>query len=184
VLEGWRDQVTESFQFAIKASRRITHFKRLKDADDETGYLLRTVGSLGRGDPLPASPAREEGPRPARDVPGAAGRRPPGDVRVPPRLLARRRGPRVPPPARLRPVHLRHGRQAGVRDRLHGRLGVPAAPPGRLRRRSHASVAPADDRRRLAGRLRLLQARRRRLGPGHGGPDARAGARVHGVVRA
>jgi uncharacterized protein YecE (DUF72 family) len=47
VLEGWRDQVTESFQFAIKASRRITHFKRLKDADDETGYLLRTVGSLG-----------------------------------------------------------------------------------------------------------------------------------------
>jgi uncharacterized protein YecE (DUF72 family) len=47
VLEGWAGQVPEEFRFVIKASRRITHFKRLKDADDETGYLMRTVGVLG-----------------------------------------------------------------------------------------------------------------------------------------
>ena len=47
VLEGWASQVPEPFRFVIKASRRITHFKRLKGAEDETGYLLRTVGLLG-----------------------------------------------------------------------------------------------------------------------------------------
>ena len=49
VLEGWADQVPESFRFSIKASRRITHFKRLKpEAKDETEYLLETVRTLGR----------------------------------------------------------------------------------------------------------------------------------------
>jgi uncharacterized protein YecE (DUF72 family) len=47
VLESWRDQVPEGFRFAIKASRRITHLKRLKGADDETRYLLRVTESLG-----------------------------------------------------------------------------------------------------------------------------------------
>ncbi len=47
VIEGWAAQVPDTFRFVIKASRRITHFKRLKGADDETGYLLRTVGLLG-----------------------------------------------------------------------------------------------------------------------------------------
>ena len=47
VLEAWAAQVPEAFRFAIKASRRITHMKRLKDAGDETGYLLRTLGVLG-----------------------------------------------------------------------------------------------------------------------------------------
>ncbi|NNK47857.1 MAG: DUF72 domain-containing protein [Gemmatimonadetes bacterium] len=47
VIEGWASQVPDAFRFVIKASRRITHFKRLKGAEDETGYLLRTVGILG-----------------------------------------------------------------------------------------------------------------------------------------
>jgi len=47
VVEGWAEQVPAHFRFVIKASRRITHFKRLKGAEDETGYLLRTVGLLG-----------------------------------------------------------------------------------------------------------------------------------------
>lgn len=46
VLEGWARQVPEDFRFSIKASRRITHFKRLKPAD-ETGYLVKTVSALG-----------------------------------------------------------------------------------------------------------------------------------------
>ena len=47
VLEGWAAQVPDSFRFVIKASRRITHFKRLKGAEEETDYLLRSVGLLG-----------------------------------------------------------------------------------------------------------------------------------------
>jgi uncharacterized protein YecE (DUF72 family) len=47
VLESWSDQVPEGFRFSIKASRRITHLKRLKRTEDETGYLLRTTESLG-----------------------------------------------------------------------------------------------------------------------------------------
>jgi uncharacterized protein YecE (DUF72 family) len=47
VLDGWAAQVPEEFRFSIKASRRITHFKRLKETDDETAYLLRALGTLG-----------------------------------------------------------------------------------------------------------------------------------------
>ncbi len=47
VLAGWAEQVPERFRFTLKASRRITHFKRLKETDDETGYLIRTAASLG-----------------------------------------------------------------------------------------------------------------------------------------
>ena len=47
VLESWAAQVPKDFRFVIKASRRITHFKRLKDAGDETGYLLETTRTLG-----------------------------------------------------------------------------------------------------------------------------------------
>jgi uncharacterized protein YecE (DUF72 family) len=47
VLEGWAASVPEAFRFALKASRRITHIKRLKDARDETEYLLRTAQALG-----------------------------------------------------------------------------------------------------------------------------------------
>jgi len=46
VLEGWAEKVPETFRFSIKASRRITHFKRLKPAD-ETSYLVDTVAVLG-----------------------------------------------------------------------------------------------------------------------------------------
>jgi uncharacterized protein YecE (DUF72 family) len=47
MLAGWAEQVPEEFRFAIKASRRITHIKRLKGAEDETGYLLETLRALG-----------------------------------------------------------------------------------------------------------------------------------------
>lgn len=47
VLKSWGDQVPVDFQFAVKASQRITHIKRLKDAGDETEYLLRTIRVLG-----------------------------------------------------------------------------------------------------------------------------------------
>ncbi|MBT8486043.1 MAG: DUF72 domain-containing protein [Phycisphaerales bacterium] len=47
VLDTWCEQVPDDFRFVIKASRRITHMKRLKDAGEETDYLLTTLTTLG-----------------------------------------------------------------------------------------------------------------------------------------
>ncbi len=47
VLESWAEQVPTAFRFVLKASRRITHLKRLRGVEDETGYLLRTAETLG-----------------------------------------------------------------------------------------------------------------------------------------
>jgi uncharacterized protein YecE (DUF72 family) len=47
MLEGWAESVPPGFRFVIKASRRITHFKRLNDVEDVTGYLLQSVRILG-----------------------------------------------------------------------------------------------------------------------------------------
>jgi uncharacterized protein YecE (DUF72 family) len=48
VIENWGKQVPEDFRFSIKASRRITHVRRLKNAMDETDYLIRTAERLGQ----------------------------------------------------------------------------------------------------------------------------------------
>jgi uncharacterized protein YecE (DUF72 family) len=48
VLLGWSTQVPDDFAFVLKASRRITHIKKLKDATDEVAYLLKTVAALGK----------------------------------------------------------------------------------------------------------------------------------------
>jgi uncharacterized protein YecE (DUF72 family) len=47
VLESWAEQVPDGFRFSIKASRRITHFKRLKECDEVVEFLLRGVAHLG-----------------------------------------------------------------------------------------------------------------------------------------
>ena len=47
-LLDWAAKVPETFQFAIKASQRITHFTRLKPESAEVvDYLLKTVAVLG-----------------------------------------------------------------------------------------------------------------------------------------
>jgi len=46
LLEQWRSQVPESFRFAIKAARRITHVKRLHEAQEETRYLFNALQGL------------------------------------------------------------------------------------------------------------------------------------------
>jgi uncharacterized protein YecE (DUF72 family) len=49
LLEGWAAQVPDGFRFVLKASQKITHFKRLKpDSVDETAYLLKTAAVLGQ----------------------------------------------------------------------------------------------------------------------------------------
>ncbi len=47
LLSGWAQQVPEDFTFVIKASKRITHDRRLKDCGELLGYLVRTVSTLG-----------------------------------------------------------------------------------------------------------------------------------------
>ena len=47
VIESWADQVGSDFRFVLKASRRITHFKRLKDVGEEVGFFLRSASILG-----------------------------------------------------------------------------------------------------------------------------------------
>ncbi len=46
-LEQWSAKVPEAFRFSLKASRRITHMKRLADCRAETDYLFKTIGVLG-----------------------------------------------------------------------------------------------------------------------------------------
>ena len=48
VFESWLQQVNSDFKFSIKASRKITHFQRLKETDDTSEYLFRNVRSLGQ----------------------------------------------------------------------------------------------------------------------------------------
>jgi uncharacterized protein YecE (DUF72 family) len=47
LLEGWASQVPAEFRFVLKVSQKITHFKRLKGVEEETGYLLQALPALG-----------------------------------------------------------------------------------------------------------------------------------------
>ena len=45
-IQGWRSQVPDSFRFAIKVPRRISHIKRLRDCGEELAFLLRSLADL------------------------------------------------------------------------------------------------------------------------------------------
>ena len=49
VLDNWAAATPDSFRFAIKASRRITHIARIKteSATEPLGYLYRNLAALG-----------------------------------------------------------------------------------------------------------------------------------------
>ena len=47
VLQDWAAQVPPDFQFVLKASRQITHNKRLKEVADPFAYLLQVSSNLG-----------------------------------------------------------------------------------------------------------------------------------------
>src|SRR5215468_8884196 len=46
VLETWAAEVPADFRFVLKASKRITHIQRLKDAGEPVSYLLEVSGTL------------------------------------------------------------------------------------------------------------------------------------------
>jgi uncharacterized protein YecE (DUF72 family) len=47
MLAQWAEQVPDGFRFALKASQRITHQKRLKEATDSVDYFFKTAETLG-----------------------------------------------------------------------------------------------------------------------------------------
>ena len=46
VLEAWAAEVPADFKFVLKASRGITHMKRLKNAGDSVAYLLKMIAGM------------------------------------------------------------------------------------------------------------------------------------------
>ncbi|NND70951.1 MAG: DUF72 domain-containing protein [Rhodothermales bacterium] len=46
VLQMWSNQTPDGFKFALKASRRITHFKRLLNAGDVMEYMCNIIKDL------------------------------------------------------------------------------------------------------------------------------------------
>ncbi len=46
LLQRWADSVPETFRFALKASQRITHRKRLNNTHEEVGYFFETLSVL------------------------------------------------------------------------------------------------------------------------------------------
>ena len=46
VLEAWAAEVPADFKFVLKASQKITHFQRLKDARDSVEYLINVATTL------------------------------------------------------------------------------------------------------------------------------------------
>ncbi len=46
LLEGWSAEVPDSFRFVLKASQRITHFKRLREAGEDVAYFFGVAAVL------------------------------------------------------------------------------------------------------------------------------------------
>jgi uncharacterized protein YecE (DUF72 family) len=47
MLEAWAAKVPDTFRFAVKAPRRISHVKQLKDCAEEAGFFFGAVATLG-----------------------------------------------------------------------------------------------------------------------------------------
>jgi uncharacterized protein YecE (DUF72 family) len=47
VLQSWASQVPATFRFVLKVSQKITHYKRLREVEEEVGYLRETIPVLG-----------------------------------------------------------------------------------------------------------------------------------------
>ncbi|HYH92937.1 MAG TPA: DUF72 domain-containing protein [Candidatus Saccharimonadales bacterium] len=46
-FRGWRDAVPDDFRFAVKASRYLTHIRRLEDPQQPVDYLMERASLLG-----------------------------------------------------------------------------------------------------------------------------------------
>jgi uncharacterized protein YecE (DUF72 family) len=46
-LTAWREQTPDAFRFTLKANQRITHFKKLRDVDEDVRDFLKAASTLG-----------------------------------------------------------------------------------------------------------------------------------------
>jgi len=47
LVESWASQVPDGFRFVLKVSQKITHFKRLKGVEEDTGFLVDCASRMG-----------------------------------------------------------------------------------------------------------------------------------------
>ena len=122
----------ESFKFAIKASRRITHMSRLKaeSAADSVNFLYRNLAVLGakRGPVLYQLPPflKKDLPRLASFSPSCRGSR--RGLRVPQRTLVRRRCLRCAQACRRGALPLRARGQRPAHTGRNGAVGLRPSP--------------------------------------------------------
>ncbi len=47
LLDDWASKVPDTFRFVLKVSQKITHYKRLKEVEEETDYVVTMARLLG-----------------------------------------------------------------------------------------------------------------------------------------
>ena len=80
-LSTWREQATEGFVFTLKANQRITHFKRLRDTDEDVRSFLEIAKVLGRAPWVRAVPVPADPGVTGRTIEAFVGYLPPGPPR-------------------------------------------------------------------------------------------------------
>ena len=171
LVGGWAAQTPSPYKLTLKAPRRITHDSRLQELRRARRQFLpgrRHARRQARRAAVPAAAQSQEGPGAVRRVPRRAAAEGPRGVRVPPPVVARRRGVRAA-------ARRETSRCASPTARsCRRRCGSP--PTTRISgcatkatRRDDIERWADDDRARdgaLPRRVRLLQARRRGEGAG------------------
>ena len=150
---GWWPATPERFRLTLKAPRRITHDRRLQGRRRSRARLLRAAG-LGPklGALLFQLPPNLKEPGRLRRVPRRAAAEGARGVRVPPRLVARRRGLRAAEGAQPGAVRRRQREDdADRRDRRlrllpAARRGLPAGRHRALGRRGRRATRGAGAR--------------------------------------
>ena len=182
-FRSWAARVPDDFVFAVKASRYLTHVRRLKEPRSIGRSAGRSRDELGTppwADPHPASAGPGTRPGRARGDPRCLSGGYPRRRRATPRFVVHRGRPACPdgPPValcvadRADPSPRCGGRPIGVRPFPRG-PGTPRScyGDGELDVWADAIATASDSR---ARGLRLLQQRRERLRPSRRRPFARA----------
>ena len=172
---GWQSRTPEDFVMAIKASRYLTHIRRLRDPAEPVSRLMSSAAGLGRrlGPVLLQLPPNLAADPPRLDACLAefakAGGEAPVRVAVEPRHPSwwTERDPRPACRPRRRPVLGRPARASGDAAMADGRVGLPQVSRGRgaavaTLRHQRAAVLAGPDPGGMAGTgagLRLLQQR-------------------------
>ena len=109
-VKGWKAETGNDFVFAWKASKFITHWKRLSPQCENSVALLesryRLLGDKGGTNPLPAAAEFQRRPLPAAELRKDASARLACQLRIPASELVLQACPRLHVGAEHRPLHL------------------------------------------------------------------------------